>query len=94
MNADESKQRQRGAEMIIARCEELARELGVELKGAKWKEDIKDARDTYTLVVEVGPSPDQIPLDSTEIRAYSTKTGTEGTDEKLKSVIQKRPSGY
>ncbi len=94
MNADESKQRQQGAEMIIARCKELARELGVDLKGIKWKEDAENARDIYTLVVEVGPTPDQIPLDSTELQAYGKKTNTEGTEEKLRSVIQKRPSGY
>lgn len=94
MNADEPKQRQQGAEMIIARCKEMARELGVDLKGVKWKEDVEDARDVYTLVVEVGPTPDQIPLGSTEIQAYATQTDPEGTDEKLKSIIQKRPSGY
>jgi hypothetical protein len=94
MNADETKQRQQGAEMIIARCKELARELGVDLKEVKWKEDTEDARDVYTLVVEIGPTPDQIPLDSTELQAYASKTNAQGTDEKLKSLIQKRPSGY
>ena len=94
MNADESKQRRQGAEMIIARCKELAQELQVDLKGVKWKEDAENARDVYTLVIEVGPTPDQIPLDSTEIEAYAAKTDTQGTEEKLRSVIQKRPSGY
>jgi hypothetical protein len=94
MNDNELKQREEGARIIIERCKQFAQELGVDLKGVDWKEDIKQGRQAYTLIVHVGPGPDEIPLGQAEILAYSTRTGTEGTDEKLRSVIQKRPSGY
>lgn len=94
MNADELQQRRKGAQMIIERCKKFARELGVDLKRVEWKEDISDAKDVYTLVVHTGSEPDEIPLDHNELQAYPAKTSTTGTDEKLKSAIQKRPSGY
>jgi hypothetical protein len=92
--SNELEQRRKGAAMIIERCKQFAQELGVDLEGVEWKDNIEDARDAYTLVVHVGPTPDQMPLAHTEIEAYATKTSTKGTDEKLKSIIQKRPSGY
>jgi hypothetical protein len=94
MQADQKEQRQRGAGMIIERCKQLAQELGVQLKEVRWKDDVKEAREAYTLVIHVDRTPDEIPLAHTELRAYATDKGTQGTDEKLKSVIRKRPSGY
>lgn len=87
--SNELEQRRKGAEMIVERCKRLASELGVDLDGVEWKENIEDSRDVYTLVVHVGPSPDEVPLADTELQAYSTKTNTHGTDEKLKSIIKK-----
>jgi hypothetical protein len=93
MNPEEQRQRQRGAELILERCRRFAQELNVELKDVHWKDDVQDARNAYTLLVDAGRDVDEIPLSHAEIQAYATGTSTAGTDEKLKSIIEKRPSG-
>jgi len=88
--SDKLEQRRKGAEMIIERCRRLADELGVNLKAQKWKEDVAKDQDTYTLIIHVGPEPDQIQLADTELEAYASGATTKGTDAKLKSIIKKR----
>jgi hypothetical protein len=90
MNDDKSQQRRKGAEMIIDRCKALARELGIDLKGVEWKEDIEEPKQNYTLRVHVDTGSNQIQLSDTELQAYPSKTNAAGTDTKLKSIIDKR----
>jgi hypothetical protein len=89
-NAEKPQKRRKGAVMIIDRCKQLARELGVDLEGVEWKENIEDAKKAYTLVVRVGSECNEVQLADTELQAYPSKTNTEGTDAKLKSIIKKR----
>jgi hypothetical protein len=90
MSSDDVKQRRKGAEMIVERCKQLAQELGEDLQGIEWEEDIEEASQSYTLRVRVESGSGEIKFSGAELKTYCSNTDAQVMDAKLKSVIEKR----